>query len=157
MKFIVAPLLDWSLTSTAINKMSQFELIYLIILRSDSITNILIFFSSIQIAAFIGAYFIREMPDRVLRHAIAAFYWLALLISAGKNNIDVYFISRYTKELYLLYQKNPSLFSDSPVANYNTIFDNPTLLAFAISFNALYGGLAIATMYFLYLHKFNKS
>lgn len=137
--------------------MSQFELIYLIILRSDSIINALIFFSSIQIAVFVGAYFIREMPDMILRHAIAVFYWIVTLLCAGKNNMDFYFVFAYTEKLVLLYSKNPDIANYDYLADFNSILNRPLLVAFTLGLNLLYGLLAFATMYFLYFHKFKKN
>ena len=97
------------------------------------------------------------MPDRLLRHAMAVFYSLALIVSAGKSNLDIYFVSTYIKQLQLLYGDKPMQFSNNPTADINPLLNTPTILATVVVLDMLYALLAAATIYFLYFHKFDKN
>ncbi len=127
--------------------MSWFEAEYLITTRTDSITDMMALFASVQFAVFAVIYFLRDVHDRTVRHAVMFLYSLVSTFSLAKTIADFIVLGYYTRLLAeIIKRERDSELLLGSYAGYS-------FMATAV---IVYVSLWAATLYFLYFHKFSN-
>ena len=128
--------------------MSWFEVEYLIKITVDGLTEIIALFASIQFGVFAVVYFLRDVHDRLVRHAVMFLYSLIWAGVFGRTVMDLIIIGSYMRMLTEIAKRERDA---------ELLFGALTGDVFMTTLIVLFLSLWAATFYFLYFHKFETA
>ena len=128
--------------------MISFEIEYLIRITIEGLTEVVALFTSIQFGVFAVIYFLRDVRDQLVRHAMMFLYSLTWGFSAARVLMDLVLINQYSAILAETLKRE---------SNRELTFSAGTGYAFITVFIVVFLSLWAATFYFLYFHKFSNN